>query len=429
MNMTDSILMSKPEYSFEEGWHVSTACITVNGVTHQLRFKASEGPITESADPFLAAVLFPVMKIGQPLHIMGKVSPKLLESTQKIQAIFHRWFPEYQKISVMAEPGLSDRVSGTAKVGAFFSGGVDSFYTLLKHQEEINTLILMHGFDISLEKNALRSRISREIRQIAREVGKPLIEVETNVFEFARNYGYLSNLLPCIGLLLAPQFKKIYIASHVPYNLTFPDTIHPLLDPLWSTEVMRYVHDGCEASRTEKIDRVAQYDIAMRSLRVCFENRDDAYNCGVCEKCLRTMIALEAIGALKRCATFDNKIEIHAVSHMILRDQLVPFAEENLFALEKSGNNPKLIKALRFSIQNYKHKKMTNQLNEDFREFLDSPQGFHFLRGKKNSILKSLWEIDRQWLFREVCKEKVKKLDRKYLFGIGRRLYGTNINK
>jgi hypothetical protein len=141
------------------------------------------------------------------------------------------------------------------------------------------------------------------------------------------------------------------------------------------------------------------------------------------------MIALEGIGALGRCATFNKTIDLGAVSRMKMRDQLLPFAEENLLLLEKSGNNPKLTEALRFCIKSYKYQKIINQLNEDFKEFLDSDQGAKFVRGKKNTILRSLWEIDREWLFREVFKEKLKKMDQKFLFGIVRRLYDTCISK
>jgi hypothetical protein len=427
-NMTP-VTISKPEHWVEDGWHVASASITINDKTQQLTYKVSEGPLAKGSDAFLSTALFTVMKIGQPLHISGTVSPKLLAAVQTIQAIFHRWFPEFQKITVEANPGLSDEVIAANGVGAFFSGGVDSFYTLLKHQDEITKIIFVHGLDIKLGKTSLRAKVSREIQRIARELGKLLIEVETNVHEFADQYGYNGSLLPSIGLILSPQFKKIYIASNLSYDYSFPDSSHPLLDTLWSTETLMFKHDGCEANRVEKIARLSESDIAMRSLRVCLQNLEHSFNCGQCEKCLRTMITLEAIGALERCTTINRTIDADAVSRMKMRDQLLPFAEENLKILDKKGSNQALVKALRFCIQSYKYNKITNELNENFKEFLDSPQGDQFVSGKKNSIFKSLWEIDREWVFSEVFKERLKKMDRKYLFGMGRRLHGTGIDK
>jgi hypothetical protein len=419
------ISISQPEYSMENGWHIACASITVNNRMHQLKFKASEGPISKGAESFLAAALFPAMKTGQPLHISGAISPKLLAETQTIQEIFHRWFPEYRKVSIQAEPGFADKVNRTEDVGAFFSGGVDSFYTLLKHQDEITKIIFVHGLDIKLRNVSLRSKVSREIRKIAEELGKQLIEVETNVHEFADQYNYNGSLLPSIGLILAAQFKRIYIPSNLSYDYVFPDSSHPLLDPLWSTEYLTFIHDGCEANRNEKLGRISQSDIALGSLRVCLQNPEDSFNCCQCEKCLRTMIGLQAIGVLDRYTTFNQKLDIEAVSRMNLRDQLLPFAEENLKALETKSRNTDLAEALRFCINNFKYKKMANLLHSNFGEFLDSEEGSKFLEGKRNKVFRALWQNESEWMSKEAFKEIIKKLDQKFLFGMFRRLYDS----
>ncbi len=429
------VSISRPEYSIEDGWHVASASIAVSGKIHQLTYKVSAGPLAKGSDAFLSAALLPVMKMGQPLEVAGTVSPKLLSATQTIQDIFHKWFPEFQKIPVQAETELSEGVSGPAGVGIFFSGGVDSFYTLLKHQDEITTIIFVHGFDMMLERTSLRSKVSREIRRVAQELGKNLIEVEINVHElfdqyadFAERYG--GSVLPSIGLLLSPQFRKIYIPASEAYEHINPDSSHPLLDPLWSTENLTFEHDGCEANRIEKIARISQSDIALRSLRVCFDNRDDSYNCGRCEKCLRTMIGLQAVGALERCTAFNQKLDIAAVSNLkISYYRLIPFCKENLNALENNGNDPELAEALRLCINNYKYTQLSTLLNEDLKEFLASTQGVQFMSTRKNTIFRTLWQNEREWLFKEAIKEKLKELDQKFFSGMFRRLYDTGINK
>jgi len=72
------VSISNPEYSMEDGWHVASATISMNDKAYQLKFRVSEGPIARNSDPFLAAALFPAMRIGQPLQIPGTVSPRLL---------------------------------------------------------------------------------------------------------------------------------------------------------------------------------------------------------------------------------------------------------------------------------------------------------------------------------------------------------------
>jgi hypothetical protein len=427
----DAVSISKPEHSIEDGWHIASASVTIDGKTYQLKYKVSEGPIATGSEPFLAAALLLAMRAGQPLQIPCTVSPKLLTATKTIQDIFNKWFPEFLKIPLLAEPGLSDEEDWTAGVGAFFSGGVDSFYTLLKHQYEITKIILVHGFDMKLEKTSLRSKVSKKIRQIAQELGKPLIEVETNVRQLSDQYTvfqnhYAGSMLASVGLLLSPQFRKIYIPATYSYEHLFPECTHPLLDPLWSTESLTFEHNGCEANRIEKIARISQSDIAMKSLRVCFNNRDNSYNCGRCEKCLSTMVALQAVGALERCITFNQKLDIEAVSHMEISNyRLLLFVEENLKAIENNGTDPELAEALHHCINNYKYDQLSTQLNENLNEFLTSNQGPKFVSVKKNTILKSLWQVDSGWLLREVFKEKLKELDQKLLFGMLRRLHNN----
>ena len=73
---------------------------------------------------------------------------------------------------------------------------------------------------------------------------------------------------------------------------------HPALDPLWSTEAVEVVHDGAETRRVDKVAALAASPLALRYLRVCWENRGGAYNCGRCGKCMRTMVDLDLAGAL-----------------------------------------------------------------------------------------------------------------------------------
>ena len=145
---------------------------------------------------------------------------------------------------------------------------------------------------------------SRAFREVAAGFNKVLIEVETNLAEcleeispsfIAAGGDAHGAVLASIALLLSPQLKKVYIPSSYPYSNLNPCGSHVLLDPLWSTEDLEIVHDGCEATRVEKAALVAQSEIALRNLRVCLFKPEDGLNCEQCEKCLRSMAALCAV--------------------------------------------------------------------------------------------------------------------------------------
>jgi asparagine synthetase B (glutamine-hydrolysing) len=111
----------------------------------------------------------------------------------------------------------SSPVERAPGVGCFFSGGVDSFYTLLKHRQEVTHIIFVHGFDIALEEKELRSRASRMAQEVARELGVTLIEVETNLRSFSDKvvgWGkYHGAAMASVALLFQHRFSKVLIAA------------------------------------------------------------------------------------------------------------------------------------------------------------------------------------------------------------------------
>jgi hypothetical protein len=77
-----------------------------------------------------------------------------------------------------------------------------------------------------------------------------------------------------------------------------------MLDPEYSSFDMRIRHRDLAMSRLEKLRLVAGWDVALQNIRVCLTNVQDRLNCGKCEKCVRTMLGLLAIGALDKTAAF-----------------------------------------------------------------------------------------------------------------------------
>lgn len=206
--------------------------------------------------------------------------------------------------------------------------------------------------DIKLKDTVLREKVSKKIHEIASEFGKNVIEIETNArehFDFYVNWGKLGHgaALAAIGHLLSPAFHRIYIPSSYTYSHLFPWGSHPILDPLWSSETLEFIHDGCEATRVEKVALLSKYDIALHSLRVCWTNPDSVYNCGKCEKRIRMMINLNINNALNRCTTFSEELDIKQVKKIVANTEGTrAFIQENLDALEKNNGDEKLRQAL-----------------------------------------------------------------------------------
>jgi hypothetical protein len=103
------------------------------------------------------------------------------------------------------------------------------------------------------------------MRQVADEFRKYLIEVETNLRAFTdarvESKYYHGAGLASVALFLSSRFRKVYIPSTQSYFALSPMGSHPLPDPLWSTEETEIVHDGCEATRVDKVIRIVRRPI------------------------------------------------------------------------------------------------------------------------------------------------------------------------
>ena len=67
---------------------------------------------------------------------------------------------------------------------SFFSGGVDSMFTLLKRREEISHVVFIHGFDFIVDSGTFRTALARN-GAFVRGFGKTLIPVG-NEFQYVR---------------------------------------------------------------------------------------------------------------------------------------------------------------------------------------------------------------------------------------------------
>jgi hypothetical protein len=85
--------------------------------------------------------------------------------------------------------------------------------------------------------------------------------------------------------------------------------------------------------------------LPMEWLRVCYKNPNGIYNCGRCEKCMRTMIALRAVGAQGRCKTLPNDLDLEEVANMHIPEHSIVARRNNLKALKRLGTDPELAQA------------------------------------------------------------------------------------
>jgi hypothetical protein len=304
------------------------------GETSELFFEFSETDCCElstSGNWIVAAMLLSCMKLGEPLILEAPISPLLFRNLQTIQEIYRAWIPGHSVIQVTAP--LQEQRAGQERVGLLFSRGVDSFYSLLKHDASISDLIVLHGFEFPWNEDTTFREHLTSVQSVAEVFNKRLIVVRTNVKDHLERYTHWGfshgAALASVALCLEGSISNCIVASTCSYAQLHPWGSHPILDPLWSTDALQFLHDGPEARRLDKLRVIADNEWAMKYLRAC-DNPSSSGHCGACEKCLRTMVGLHVIGRLADCSAMPHRIDPRMIRRLDLNEGEATFFREFL---------------------------------------------------------------------------------------------------
>lgn len=277
-----------------------------------------EADLSESSNPWLVAMLPHALPTGEAIASELPADPALLENLKGLIAVWCEWYPQYLPPTIHAPAApLTLEKPPNPKSAAFFSGGVDSWFTVLRHAPEresaaigrVDDLITVHGFDIPLGARDEFEKLHATLAQGAQALDRPLIVVRTNLRRngslWVKGWGWLTNGagLASVALILEKRYEKVLIGSSYPYGSLFPWGSHPMTDCLFSTRSLSVKQDGAPFNRAEKTAFVARHAIALAHLHVCWKN-GAASNCGICPKCIRTMATLQLLGAFETANPF-----------------------------------------------------------------------------------------------------------------------------
>ena len=153
----------------------------MNRLTDQGIWIESDVPLADTPQWSIPLRLVKAVADGEAANL-GSVSPLLANNLETIRDIYAAWIDGHQ-IPLSFE--LSSDVAAPGKgVSLFFSGGVDSFYSLIKHRNEVENLVLVHGFDVPLADTKTFELTETQARDAARLFGKRLIVLDCQEFGY-----------------------------------------------------------------------------------------------------------------------------------------------------------------------------------------------------------------------------------------------------
>ncbi len=318
--------------------------------------------VMESMEPFLASGYLAAIAQGGELSIAREfpISTTLHKNLSELQRIYRCWNYDFRAVTINGT--TAPPAEPMPGVATMYSAGVDSMYTLLSHQEEITHMIRIFGYDF-LDTPENIERIVETDRAFAVEMGKKYIPIESNFRKFTevRKQDWVASY--AFGLYattLALGIERCYYPSSHTFTDLFPDSSHPLTDPLWSNGQTQIVHDSA-IRRSEKIRHIVKFPRAFEQIHVCW--RYPLENCGSCSKCLRTMLTLRILGENSNKFPSISLKEIKKIRANSISD--LTFLEDNLLLSEEmqEWNMFRIIKRI---IHRYQLSVMASQIDGIF---------------------------------------------------------------
>jgi hypothetical protein len=264
----------------------------------------SEDELVAAPEGVGSAFLFPAAAASRDLALPDPVDPRWRAGALEAAGLARRWWgwrvPELRgPVGVAGPPGDG--------VALCFTGGVDSFHSLLCGEERPTRLVFALGYDVPLDDHARRDALLPHLQAVADGMSLPLTVVRTDLrrhplfaaVSWERTHGAA---LATLGHVLGVGTLQIS-ASATP-GTDSPWGSHPALDACWSSSGTAIRHVGFGPSRFAKVAAIAHHPLVREHLQVCWERRTATGNCGRCSKCVMTMAFLDAAGGLEGATAF-----------------------------------------------------------------------------------------------------------------------------
>jgi hypothetical protein len=335
------------------------------------------------ASAFLAAGLIHEARVV----LEDPLSASWRKNIAMLLSVYNEWWGFAQLAPEAPEAAPPVPANGNSKETALlFSGGVDSFYSLLRGRTRPQRLLFIHGYDIPLEDTARMEPYYRTFLEVAEKARVKPVLVRTNLrhHPLIRPPHWMQvhgGALAGAGHLLTQSLDRLLISSTNPYSVSLPWGSHWRIDELWSSEKLHVQHTGAERTRNDKLREIAAEPIVQQHLRVCLENKSTSGNCCQCEKCLRTMLVLHQAGQLEKFKeVFDLSVPLEERLKTVKPPtQTMGILLKGYHDILNRGLEPKLDRAVRDFLKKYEVTKSTR--TGRFRRIL-GPRVTSWLREK-----------------------------------------------
>lgn len=281
--------------------------------------------IASRTESFLLVGALAAMRLGERrVELEGEVCPQLADGLRTAMEVLASWDRRRRPVRLDVEQGCVHAAFGGARqAAALLSGGIDSLALLranilaygADHPSRIRTAFVYRGIwspDPPGDQR-IRARLHEAVESLApaaEDAGVALIPVWANFRQLTDwdtpfwQLEYQGAALASVAHLFADRVHTMSIGGTWDVAHLGRWGSHPLLDSNYGTHDVAVRHEQVALTRLDKTRLVAEWPAALQVLRVCNRVPEATSNCGKCEKCVRTMLALKALDMLPQAQAF-----------------------------------------------------------------------------------------------------------------------------
>lgn len=312
------IIIDCPIKKVEAGYSFLETEVSIDEVKQKLWFKVQDKYeqylCHERGDAYLIAFLHYAMLHGHDITLKAPITESLLFKIENylIPALTEN-NPQFYTVNIIAETDNS-QLPNAGAVGTGISCGVDSLHVLSEHTiSKYKSLNVTHLAFNNVGSHG-RGEKSRELyesrlvkpEQFAMEYGFEFIASDSNLAEVIDQSHFKTHTYSSMFPVLCLQkLYSVYFYASSGYKFSEFNLVDKTQSSCGSYDLLSlnvfstpqtYIYsEGMGLSRMDKLKKVTEYEPSYRYLNVCL--KEDG-NCGKCEKCIRTLLGLDALGML-----------------------------------------------------------------------------------------------------------------------------------
>jgi hypothetical protein len=240
-------------------------------------FESADLELSAVTEAFGSALLIPTLHKAERMRLGGSVSREWTENIGRMLPILAEWWDYPQFAPRFSTDGTPDETKDAPPgegAALCFTGGVDSFYSLLRGDVNARLLVFVHGYDMKLEDEARLAAFRPALEAAAAATGARPVVLRTNlrrhpIFDactWERTHG---GALAAAGHLLTGEIDRLLISATLVKDDKRPWGSHSRIDHLWSSDRLRVEQCGGGGIwRHDKLRAIMDEPLVREHLRV-----------------------------------------------------------------------------------------------------------------------------------------------------------------